>query len=372
MPQSVNVSPCRFAGIFKLRFPFVFWGVCGTLPYAKGGEDILFRGNWFSKYTRYSKLSVLMSMKNTVKPIFTKAFATLFSPLTIVAWIAAIVVAVVAGPFGTLEAMGFFQRLIFWSIAISVSLCLGYFAREVALQIAGPRRPALSDAVAVALMTLIFAPFVWCLARYVEAGGDRSPPTLPETFFYVFVVTAAVFVVRRLTPGIETQTYRFLQRNSAPGTAAAAQKNIQSAPAPQPSRPQPRLFRRLPAQARARVLRLSAQDHHVNVVTETATISLRMRLKDAIDEMEPVVGFCTHRSHWVARDEIVRVCRDGPHKLVVELSNGDQVPISRTYRPKLVKEGFLPPSGPRAGALSAASAQDAARDRSSPQPPRGA
>ena len=321
-----------------------------------------------------------MSMKNNEKPILTRMFAGVLSPLTIVVWLSAIVVAVVAGPFGTLDAMGLGRRVVFWGIVVTVSVCLGYLVRAVSIRVAGKTRPGLADAVAVALMTVIFAPFVWFLARFVEATGDRTPPTLPETFFYVAVVTAAVFVVRRLTPGIETQTYRFLQRDTAPAPAQA-QASVAGAtngavrdPAPPPRgpEPRPRLLRRLPAQARGTVLRLSASDHHVDVVTAAATVSLRMRLKDAIDEMEPVTGYCTHRSHWVAKDAIVRIRRDGPQKLFLELANGDRVPVSRTYRPALEEAGLLPQPAPDGGTISAASAQDAAQDRSSPQPPRGA
>ena len=314
-----------------------------------------------------------MSMKNKEKPLFARAFATLFSPLTIVVWFFAIVVAVIAGPFGTLEAMGLGTRVVFWIIVLSVSVCLGYLVREFAMATVGPSRPGLTDLAAVGLLTVIFAPFVWGLIRFIGVSGDRAPPTLAEIFFYVFVVAGAVFVVRRLTPGIESQTYRFMPRKLMPQSSARATDTAERAADDQIySGPSPRLWRRLPPSARSAVLRISARDHHVDVVTKTATTSLRMRLKDAIDEMEPVEGYCTHRSHWVARRAIVRVGREGPQKIYVELTNGDRVPISRTYRPALEEAGILSNLAALGGAISAASARDGAQPPSSRQPPRGA
>ena len=76
-------------------------------------------------------------------------------------------------------------------------------------------------------------------------------------------------------------------------------------------------------------------------MTDRGTEKLRLRLSDAIDEMEPVEGLCTHRSHWVTRAAIAGHVRESG-KLFVTLENGDRVPVSRTYRPQLEAEGLVP------------------------------
>jgi DNA-binding LytR/AlgR family response regulator len=86
---------------------------------------------------------------------------------------------------------------------------------------------------------------------------------------------------------------------------------------------------------------LTAKNHYVEVVTDKGSTTIRMRLADAIDEMEPVEGYCVHRSHWVARSAINAVERENAQKIFVLLSNGDRIPVSRKYRPNLEKTGLV-------------------------------
>jgi DNA-binding LytR/AlgR family response regulator len=96
----------------------------------------------------------------------------------------------------------------------------------------------------------------------------------------------------------------------------------------------------LPEELRGRVLYISAKDHHVEIVTETGRHVLRLRLADAIDEMEPVEGMCGHRSHWVARAAIAQVEQINAHKTQVHVINGDTLPVSRKYKVNLDKAGL--------------------------------
>ena len=146
-------------------------------------------------------------------------------------------------------------------------------------------------------------------------------------FFYVFVITAAAVVVQRLLTKAEARPSRATQ---APDDAIALVI-------------QPRLMGRLPQAARHRILRLSGRDHQVEVTTQAGVTSLRLRLRDAIAEMEPVEGYSTHRSHWVAKDAVTGVAREGSQKLYLVLCNGDRVPVSRTYRPALEQAGLIDP-----------------------------
>lgn len=109
-----------------------------------------------------------------------------------------------------------------------------------------------------------------------------------------------------------------------------------------PGPPRPRLMRRLPESLQeAAVLRLKGRDHTAEVATDRGMAKLRLRLSDAIDEMESVDGLYTHRSHWVARAAVTgHVFERG--KLFVTLVNGDRVPVSRTYRPHLEELGLVP------------------------------
>ena len=68
--------------------------------------------------------------------------------------------------------------------------------------------------------------------------------------------------------------------------------------------------------------------------------AIRLRFGDAIEEMDPVDGFCTHRSHWVARQAVSGAERERG-KIFLRLENGDRVPVSRTYMPDLEEAGLL-------------------------------
>ncbi len=102
----------------------------------------------------------------------------------------------------------------------------------------------------------------------------------------------------------------------------------------------PRLARRLPETFEGEIYRLTVRNHSVDVVTSDGTFAIRMRFTDAIADMEPVAGCCTHRSHWVAESAIAGVEKtDG--KIFLRLRNNDRVPVSRKYKPGLEQAGLL-------------------------------
>nr|WP_235789874.1 LytTR family DNA-binding domain-containing protein [Ruegeria pomeroyi] len=104
--------------------------------------------------------------------------------------------------------------------------------------------------------------------------------------------------------------------------------------------PQPRIYKRLPEGFSEQILRLTVRDHSVDVVTDQGVHTIRSRFGDAIDEMSPIAGHCTHRSHWVTEAAIESVERSGG-KTHLRLTNGDLIPVSRKYRPGLEDAGII-------------------------------
>ena len=95
----------------------------------------------------------------------------------------------------------------------------------------------------------------------------------------------------------------------------------------------PIFLRRLPVDLGKNIISLEAQDHYVNVTTGKGSILVLIRLTDAIEELEGLEGLeglRIHRSHWVANTAITRTLRKNG-KLLVELTNGTTLPVSRTY-----------------------------------------
>jgi len=248
-----------------------------------------------------------------------KDFLTaLLAPTPIAIWVICSLAVSLAGPFGTFDELHYIQRLEFWSAIIGVSIVLGGVARIFSRAIIREDQPVKQDVVAVLAMTAMFSPVLLVLAVTFIPRYQSVWPDIYRLVLYVFLISTAVFVVRRLLPGIEPVSYLKEDDRGEP----------------------PRLLRRLPPDFVGPILRMSVRDHFVDIVTPVKTHTIRMRFVDAIDEMAGVVGYCTHRSHWVVASAVQSVEQNGG-KLVLKLVNGDVVPVSRKYRDELQDAGLI-------------------------------
>ncbi len=115
---------------------------------------------------------------------------------------------------------------------------------------------------------------------------------------------------------------------------------LRLAQTPPDTKTHPNIQRRLPGAKRGRLIRLTAQDHYVEIVTDRGATLVQMRLRDAINETSPTAGAQVHRSHWVASDAVTTMCRkDGA--LQLQLSDGSAVPVGRTFRKHAKEAGVL-------------------------------
>lgn len=261
-----------------------------------------------------------------IRAVFTETYSTIFSPLTFFIWAISIVLATTAGPFGSYDAMNWPLRLIYWLMIVSFGIIFGYGVRALAVLVVGFERPLVFDMFASLTMGLTLGPVIWLIRTVFQPAHVDFPVNILDVMLNTFLISVAVFVVRRQICQNEPGAY-LLNDNGFVGS----------------DQDEPRLLRRLSEDHRGQVLRLTAKDHYVDIVTDKGTTTLRMRLVDAIDEMEPVEGYCVHRSHWVARSSIAEVDREIAHKPFVVLSNGDRVPVSRKYRPNLEEAGIIGP-----------------------------
>lgn len=265
-----------------------------------------------------------MNLSDRVASAFSETFRSFISPLTVFIWMTCIVVTTLSGPFGTFSAFDWPTRLLYWGLVTSLAFLFGYSVRAITFVVIGHGRPILFDAFASVLMGLTFGPTVFLLRAIFQPEAIGGDVHLGQVTFNVFCVAVGVYVLRRQLCDTEPGSYL------RPDEAVFEQTDRE-----------PRLLRRLCDENVGDVLRLSASDHYVEVVTTEGSEVLRLRFTDAIDEMEPVEGYCVHRSHWVARSAIVGVERKNAHKLFLRLANGDRVPVSRKYRPGLEDAGII-------------------------------
>lgn len=247
---------------------------------------------------------------------------SLFSPVTIAVWFVVTVACVFSGPFGTYAGLTLGERAVFWPAIATLSTFAGYGGRLISTLLVGTATGYLRDSVHVFVVTCLITPVVWSVI-YVSNAGDMSMvPSIWRLGLMVAAVSVTVVMFRRVIPGMRPA---FDRPAEEPGAELV----------------RPRLADRL-SDPGAGILRLTVEDHFVDVISDSGRERLRMRFADAVNEMEPVDGFCTHRSHWVASAAV-----EGPEreqgKLFLRLRNGDRVPVSRKYRGELKKAGLLEP-----------------------------
>ncbi len=240
---------------------------------------------------------------------------SLTTPLTLISWVVASVLVTLAGPFGTYASMELPLRAGYWSTLIGVSIVMSYVARAAVLAVMQQRSTHILRELAI---SVVFASTFVPVLMLLRSIATEVPPFLNpfQIFLVVLIVTWSVSALR-LVLGIDD--------------------------APQ-NGDQPRLFRRIPGYSGAEIVRMTVDDHYVEVFLEDGEVHrLLMRFTDAVDELEGKPGFLVHRSHWVTIGAIEQVLRDRGRDFVL-LRDGTRLPVSRTYRANLIAEGLIDPS----------------------------
>jgi len=232
--------------------------------------------------------------------------------IPLVIWALATVLSTVAGPFGTLEALGLGARAVYWGGVVGVSVAGGVLSWRLG-QTHGP----------VWRLT-IWAFYVVALAGLVHGlntalfdawqGGGR--------FAYLLGIIAVTFAVVQGLIALVRHT------RDAPEDMTDAVD------------PQTLFLRRIPIEKRGELVRLEAQDHYLNVVTDNGQALILMRLQDAIDALKGAKGLRVHRSHWVMVPAVRGHQRDKGRDFL-ELKNGDTVPVSRSFRADAQAAGLI-------------------------------
>ena len=226
-----------------------------------------------------------------------------------------------SGPFGTYFDMGPLPRVGYWAAVVFLTYSVGSFTGVLVSAVLKGRVErrllglVIGGVVAGVPVTATVLGFNWLV---------YGRPTMPPAELWVYCTAISVVVVSLV--GLASEHLR-----PSPITSAADIQAVARAPA---------ILARLPAQHRGQLLALSVADHYVEVITDRGKALVLMRLSDAIRETEPVAGLQIHRSHWVALDAVTRTVRT-EGKLLVELSNGARLPVSRSYQDAARQAGIF-------------------------------
>ncbi|MEO7223340.1 MAG: LytTR family DNA-binding domain-containing protein [Devosia sp.] len=221
-----------------------------------------------------------------------------------------------AGPFGSFAALDLLPRLVYWVATVFLTYCFGFGSSLFADRLWGVGRPFWLRLLIMSLPAGLGATLIVTLLNFIAFGGDQFE------WIAVLVLLGQCFAV---AIGVEAVVLLAERRDTEA-------QNSPSAP--------PAILERVPPQQRGALVALIVEDHYVDIVTERGKTLVLMRLADAIREAGSIPGLQIHRSHWVARAAVVRAHRrDG--KVILELSNGMHLPVSRGYLPAVREADLL-------------------------------
>ena len=258
-------------------------------------------------------------MKRQVVQLTLREMRSLFSDKRLwIAFGAIVALFVFTGPFGTIDRLGFFERLGFWltvhfvtwSIALTGVALVSVWSDESSR--IGIRQTVIGCCLAT--------PFIGFAVSLIRTLFLDETITVTSVFWQTVQALPVAIII-----GIVA--YFFFQPVQSPSTD------------PQERDPDARLMLRLPPAKRGELLFMSMQDHYVEIVTRKGRELVLLRLADAISEAGSATGIQVHRSHWVAFSGISSVKRDGGKTSVI-MSDGTELPVSRTYASALREAGF--------------------------------
>ena len=241
-----------------------------------------------------------------------------------------------SGPFGTFQSFNLGQRFGYWAVMVVASYLTGQAASTFFLELLrgqiSQRWPRVIVAGLLASLPVTIVVMVVNGVAYQHVDIQSSL----MIWLYTIIVTLAVVVMFVTLSEVMAGAPA-----AAPGVTASATVAETSQPAAAlPPSPQPAILDRVPLRQRSRLIALIVEDHYVDIVTDKGRTLVLMRLADAIREAAPVPGLQVHRSHWVAFDAVVRAQRS-EGKVMLELSNGMRLPVSRGFLPAAKDAGLV-------------------------------
>ena len=220
------------------------------------------------------------------------------------------------GPFGTYEQIPLLGRAIYWGPLVALALLGSGLSCAIALQWLPCRNQTEHVLISSGVFVILFSPIMFVVASSGFIGNLPNPISLAHVLATAFAF-ACVLGVWGVLFGEQAVLFGEEPKERA------------------------RLYARLPDVGLNTIVRITVQDHYVDVrLSDGCSHRLLMRFSDAVNEMDDADGFCVHRSHWVSRDAVAQAVKDGQKEFEI-LTSGERILISKTYRQNVVSAGFL-------------------------------
>ena len=221
------------------------------------------------------------------------------------------------GPFGTGERLSTLELLLYWCLAIGLNWVLGLFvflgASLLEEQMGWPRWSGLVLGALIAALPgsgLVFLLESW-LSEPLQLASELA-------YLYASVVIVHIVIGYLASELIGRRAMGTALDSEVPESGRAA------------------FLARLSPELGENLLHLQMQDHYVEARTDRGSELVLMRFGDALKEVATIDGARVHRSHWVATGAVRRVRRQRG-RVILDLCNGEEVPVSRSFREALTR-----------------------------------
>ena len=254
------------------------------------------------------------------------------------------------GPFGTGARLSPAELVVYWTLAMSVNwgIALSIIPFSVRTLKQAGRTGRMGVVIGALIAALPGTAVVFALEWWLGGPLDSA-----AFLVYLYSCVALVFLVLGFLARQLIEKPLREEEEGEPGAAEATpalERALLPPPPPRhdgagaeraPARPEQQIpfLSRLPAQLGRDLLHLHMQDHYVEVHTAKGSTLVLMRFRDALREVDGIDGMQVHRSHWVAGVAVARMVRRGG-RVFLKLTNGSEVPVSRTFAPALKDRGW--------------------------------
>lgn len=258
-------------------------------------------------------------MKRQIVQLTLREMRSLFADKRLwMAFVAIVALFVFTGPFGTINQLGFAERLGFWLTVhfVTWAIALSSVALVSVWNDANSRIGLWQTVIGCCLAT----PFIGFAVSAIRTLFLNEQITVMSVFWQMVQALPVAIII-----GIVA--YFFFQ--PVPSSSSDPEERDTDA----------RLMLRLPPEKRGELLYMSMQDHYVEIVTAKGRELVLLRLADAITEAGSTTGIQVHRSHWAAFSAISSIKRDGGKSSAV-MTDGTELPVSRTYAKALREAGY--------------------------------
>jgi len=247
------------------------------------------------------------------------------SPVPYLCWLVGGMVCVVTGPYGTLAQNSFSERMVFWFGILAVASFGGPFFFRIMRILCEGRRYLFMGSIGTVIFTLLYSSFVYLVNAWWFPPG--FPPSFPVLLGLVGTLTTVVTIL----------VYRFdilPKRRLEEAQGAKPPTHLGDMRASNP------FLAKLRIDTQTRLIRLTVRDHYVEAHTSEGMQMVHMRLADAVAALSEMNGAQVHRSHWVNWGEVETLVRK-EGRVLAQMSDGAEVPISRSKARDLKEQGFL-------------------------------